>query len=180
MPDTLSSAERASIVAELRRSRDAFLDAVTRFPAEAWTRHPAPGRWSASECAEHVIKIERGMRKFLPTVLAALPPDPARGGALAGRDAAVAGQLRDGPARTAPENVRPEGRYDALSPDQAGRDFAAARDEVIRFAETTDAELRSVFHAHPALRELDGYQWLLFVALHTDRHTRQLARLRSA
>ena len=179
MADPISPTERAAIVAELERSRDAFLAAIAAVPAGAWSQQPAAGRWSAGECAEHVIKIERGMRKFLPTVLAVTPPDPSRQGALAGRDAVIAASLRDrGRQRPAPDNVRPEGRYRAS--DHAAADFAEARAAVIEFARTTGADLRGIFVPHPALRELDGYQWLLFVAYHTDRHTAQLEELRGA
>jgi hypothetical protein len=173
----MSPDERAAVIAELERSRDAFLAAMAAIPADAWSRQPAPGQWSAGECAEHVIKIERSMRKFLPGMIATAQADPARRGALAGRDAALAEALRDrGTRRTAPENVRPEGgRY--ASAEQAAADFAPARETVIDFARTTDADLRGLFAPHPALGEADAYQWLLFIAHHTDRHASQLEEL---
>lgn len=179
MSSSLTPAERAAVVAELERSRDGFLAAMALMPAAAWGRVPAPGRWSAGECAEHVIKIERGMRTFLTSVLAAAPADPARRGALAGRDAAIADRLRDrSRARPAPESVHPQGRYPEPAPAIA--DFARARDVVLDFARTTPADLRAIVLPHPALGELDGYQWLLFVAYHTDRHALQLEELRAA
>ena len=90
----LDPAERTAIVARLQQSRDAFLAALAAIPADAWTRAPAAGRWSAGECAEHVIKIERSMRKFLPGVLAVAAPDPARRGTLAEYDGTLAAALR--------------------------------------------------------------------------------------
>jgi hypothetical protein len=176
---TLSDSERATIVAELERSRDAFLAALAAIPADQWSRQPAPDRWSAAECAEHVIKIERGMRKFLPTTVATAPVDHARRGALAGRDTMLAARMRDrGERRTAPETVRPEGgRYPSAEP--AAADFTAARADVIDFARTTAADLRGIFVPHPALKELDGYQWLVFIAAHTERHAAQLVELRA-
>jgi hypothetical protein len=126
-----------------------------------------------------VIKIERGMRRFLPGTIATTPPDPGRRGALAARDAEIMASLRDR-TRTieAPETVRPSGgRY--ASAEEAAADFAEARAAVLEFARTTAADLRAVFVPHPALRELDGYQWLLFIACHTDRHAAQLDALRA-
>jgi hypothetical protein len=167
------------VVAELERSRDAFLAALAAVPAERWTRQPAGGGWSGGECAEHVIKIERGMRRFLPGTIATAPADPSRRGALAARDAALAASLRDRTrALEAPETVRPTGgRY--ATAEAAAADFAEARAAVLDFARTTEADLRAVFVPHPALRELDGYQWLLFIAYHTDRHAAQLDALRA-
>ncbi|CAA9346123.1 MAG: hypothetical protein AVDCRST_MAG11-3233, partial [uncultured Gemmatimonadaceae bacterium] len=77
--------------------------------------------------------------------------------------------------RTAPEHTRPEGRY--ASSAQAAADFGDARAGVLDFARTTAADLRALIVPHPALGELDGVQWLLFVAYHTDRHAAQLAEL---
>ena len=48
---------------------------------------------------------------------------------------------------------------------------------MLDFARATDADLRALVVPHPALGELDGVQWLLFVAYHTDRHAAQLGEL---
>ena len=51
--------------------------------------------------------------------------------------------------------------------------FTTARERTIAFARTTNADLRLHFQRHPALGMIDGYQWLLFAAAHSERHTLQ-------
>ena len=45
--------------------------------------------------------------------------------------------------------------------------------------ETSDA-LRDRFAPHPFAGMIDGYQWILFLAAHTDRHAAQIEEIRSA
>jgi hypothetical protein len=39
-----------------------------------------------------------------------------------------------------------------------------------------DVDLSSIKRPHPLLRDLDMYQWALFVAQHEERHRRQIER----
>jgi hypothetical protein len=42
--------------------------------------------------------------------------------------------------------------------------------------ENSDVDLTSIKRPHPLLRDLDMYQWALFVAQHEERHRRQMER----
>ena len=42
--------------------------------------------------------------------------------------------------------------------------------------ENTDVDLSAIKRTHPLLRDLDMYQWALFVAQHEDRHRKQMER----
>jgi hypothetical protein len=44
--------------------------------------------------------------------------------------------------------------------------------------ERTVVDLRGFCAPHPALGLLDGKQWLLFVAAHVERHTRQILEIK--
>jgi hypothetical protein len=41
-------------------------------------------------------------------------------------------------------------------------------------------DLRGYAAPHLVMGQLDGVQWLLFAAAHTERHTRQIIELRQA
>lgn len=56
--------------------------------------------------------------------------------------------------------------------------FKERRDRTIAFVEKTPAELRLYVVKHPALGELDAYQWILLIAAHSERHTRQLLEVK--
>ena len=47
----------------------------------------------------------------------------------------------------------------------------------IAYAAATQDDLRHHTGAHPSLGVLDGYQWLLFLAAHTERHLAQIREL---
>jgi hypothetical protein len=34
--------------------------------------------------------------------------------------------------------------------------------------------------AHPAMKELDAYQWILFLAAHSERHLKQLQEVKES
>lgn len=42
--------------------------------------------------------------------------------------------------------------------------------------DNADIDLSAIKRAHPLLKELDMYQWALFVAQHEDRHRKQMER----
>ena len=41
---------------------------------------------------------------------------------------------------------------------------------------STDVDLSAIKRPHPLLKDLDMYQWALFVAQHEERHRKQMER----
>jgi hypothetical protein len=75
---------------------------------------------------------------------------------------------------TAPERITPD---NSKSVDESLRSLELSRERlraVLR--ENADIDLTAVKRPHPLLRELDMYQWALFVAQHEDRHRKQMER----
>jgi hypothetical protein len=130
---------------------------------------PAPHRWSVAECVEHVSRVEKlvlqevqkvVLQPVQPTTFASLSDDV----------------ILDGvPQRllrcASPPEAFPNKRLTEF--DQLLRQFEAARERSLRFAATTQSDLRAHSFAHPHLGELDCYQWILFVGAHAERHVRQ-------
>lgn len=55
------------------------------------------------------------------------------------------------------------------------------RGDTIRFAETTNANLRDHGAMHSILkRPLDCVQWLLVISAHTERHTQQIEEVKKS
>jgi uncharacterized damage-inducible protein DinB len=67
----------------------------------------------------------------------------------------------------APEPLVPTGRW---PDDQLLNEFEGTRQQTRAFAVSTTADLRHHFYKHPALGELDLYQWMILIAAHCDRH----------
>jgi hypothetical protein len=56
--------------------------------------------------------------------------------------------------------------------------FEERRAANIEFARTTQESLRGRFYPHPLVGMIDCYQWLLFLAAHTERHSAQMEEIR--
>ena len=79
----------------------------------------------------------------------------------------------------APEILKPSGRW--KDQDSLRKDFWQLRNDTIRFAETTTANLRDHGFMHTILkRPLDCVQWLLVISAHTERHTMQIEEVKKS
>jgi hypothetical protein len=157
---------REHLVERLRESRERYLSVAGNVPAEAVGFRSAADSWSILEVAEHVAVAERQMLTMWTKLAQAGEGDP-------GKDAAMARVADRTRKAVAPERSRPSGRYQSLA--DAVRDFTANREQTIAYAETHFDELRGKIVEHPLAGKLDGYQLLLLMAGHAERHAAQMA-----
>jgi hypothetical protein len=73
---------------------------------------------------------------------------------------------------SAPDAVRPTGRYTSCR--DALKAFDSARESTIAYAKSSPPFLRGRFLRHQVGGLLDGYQWLILLAAHTERHIGQI------
>ena len=101
-------------------------------------------------------------------------PDPSRRSRWEGRDEAFIRKLAEGrdDRFIAPDALHPTGRWPI---DTLVAEFEAARVPTRAFAASTQLDLRSRIVRHPAppIGEIDGYQLLLLIPAHCDRHRAQ-------
>jgi uncharacterized protein YndB with AHSA1/START domain len=173
---SISQAEREVALAELRESRDEFLEITKGLSAAQWAFKPAPERWSAAQCTEHMGIIEDlAFRRMIEYALKALG-DPQKRKSLKYSDPAVMKLASErGNKLQAPEVVHPTGRWS--SPQEATQHVCSLRERTIAFTETTEDDLRNHFIDHPVFGTLDTYQWLLLIAGHLRRHVDQIREI---
>jgi hypothetical protein len=175
----MNETDRNRALSVLRDSHAALMARLASIDEHAWGSRAGEMAWSVGDVVEHLAATERSSGKLLLTRLGIDPiQDPARPNEsdLSGRDEDVWRWVADGTQqREAPEFVRPKGRY--ATREEAEDALSAARSDIIRFAEATTLDLRGRAAPHPALGLIDGVQWLLFLAAHTVRHTRQIERM---
>jgi hypothetical protein len=160
--------EMKDVAGQLETSRAELIVVVTGLTEEQACTRPAPDRWSVLECLEHMSFVER---RFLGMVRASEAGTAAQRDAA--REAAIEERVLDRiNRRTAPEAVRPAGKYVSLS--EALQDFNGARDETIRFASEQGVNLLSRSASHPVFGPLNGVEALLLIANHGRRHTAQI------
>jgi DinB superfamily len=161
---------------ELTETSEGFLRSVDSVPTDRWTYAPAQDVWSVGQTAEHTATVWRGIQRLVTGKLLEQPKSP---GSPALSDEFVIQSMFDRSRRyPAPEAVLPRGRW--ATPAELVAAFTESRDLLIRWLPEVTVDLRAYSAPHLIMGPLDGVQWLLFAAAHTERHTRQILELRKA
>ncbi|MCC6294927.1 MAG: DinB family protein [Bryobacterales bacterium] len=178
--EPLAKGERDRAMSYLHATRKQFVDAIRGVTPEQARWKPAPGRWSVAEVVEHIAVSEEFIFKLVTgQILKGSPATPEQKALTAGKDATIPARVTDRSQKfQAPEPITPAGRFASL--EAAEKEFLSARDRSIRFIEKTDLSLRDYVRPHPAMKELDAYQWILLMAAHTERHLKQLQEVKDS
>lgn len=166
---------RERVLQYLMESHNTLRQAVAGLSAEQRSFRPAAGRWSVADCVEHLTVVENFTLKRIQNALEQPPADHLDTN---GKDQVILDNVPGRARRVqAPEVVIPTGRW----PDwnELLRQFEVTRQRTIDFARETQVDLRSRAFPHPFLGPLDCYQWLLFLAMHCERHVRQMEEVKS-
>jgi DinB superfamily len=166
----LTPEERHVLVESLQGGGQALVEAVLDLTPAQWTFRPGPGSWSIGECCEHVELTERHILQRIATA------GPEGLDQTAGKDQFVPRAVTSRHRRVqAPEAMIPQGKY--VGPAAFIESFRVTRSRALALAQDESANLRGVCAPHFALKELDGYQWLLMTSSHTLRHLEQVKEI---
>jgi hypothetical protein len=171
---TMTPEERAALLTVLERSEEHFRRVVNSLSPSDWVHRPAPGKWNPAELAEHLALAEESIPRLVQKALDEEPEEHDRSTALAVDKEIVASMQDDSMHQTSPEEITPHRVY--TSGPEAAKAFLERRVRTLNYVRTTDDPLRLHTWPHPAYGEIDGYQWLLMLAHHVDRHVRQMQR----
>ena len=168
----------AEIAALLARARADVLAAWEAIPPDTRERRLSPERWTAAEVLDHLRLVETGSTGLLAKRLqraqeAGLGPETDHRSRLASFDVPALVEL---PRFDAPEYMVPAADIRAADAEAGLRASRADLDRLIIAA--SGLALGEVRARHIRFGEIDFYQWLLFIAGHEQRHTRQLAAIR--
>ncbi|MGH9719819.1 MAG: DinB family protein [Bryobacteraceae bacterium] len=172
--EPLTQGERDRAMSHLHATRKALLDSVAGLSEAQWKFKAGEDRWSVAECAEHLTVSEEFLFKLVTEKVMQAPPakaDPEM-------DAKILKMLTDRSQKAqAPEFLKPSNRW--ATPVQMMDDFKKRRDETIAYVQTTQDDLRGHAVPHPAFKMLDGYQWILLISGHAERHTAQINEVKA-
>jgi hypothetical protein len=174
----VTQADKDRALAYLESTKKALLDAVKGFSDEQWNFKSAPDRWSIAEIMEHLAAAEdliRGMDETQVMKSPAIAPrDPAEVKKI---DEGVLAQVPDRSHKiSAPEPLKPTNRFGG--PAEAEKHFIESRATTEQYLKTTP-DLRAHAVDSPMGVKLDGYEWILLIAGHTERHTKQLLEVKA-
>lgn len=177
----ITAEERTQLLGLMDESRTQYLALLASTSDAQWKWKPNEDRWSVGECAEHILRSNEALFDFAHQALASDEnpewKEKTRGKAelllqvMPNRRPAGQGGA------TAPMEIRPTGEF--TRQDIVDR-FTALYDEIEKFIEETDAPLKAhtAEHPFPIFNTLSAYDWLLYVPLHTIRHSRQMIEVK--
>lgn len=166
----------------LQQTRNYVIGATKGLSAAQWKFKPSPDRWSIAEILEHIVVTQ----EFgLGPIKAQLANAPSASNPNAKTiDAVVMQQFPDRTKKfTAPEMLQPTGRW---TPGEMLERLNKNHALLIAQLESTP-DLREHSIPAPPLKALskgayenmDGYQWILASAGHTERHTKQILEVKA-
>ncbi|MGO9126377.1 MAG: DinB family protein [Terriglobales bacterium] len=173
---SLSPADRERAMKYLRDTEQGVIDATKGLSAAQWNFKPAPDRWSVAEVTEHIAATEDMLFGLITEQVMKAPPRPP-GEDVKATDEMVIAALPDRSHKLqAPEPLRPTNRYG--SPEASLKHFEESRAKTEAFLLKTD-DLRAHAADSPMGKKLDGYEWILFIAGHSARHTKQILEVKA-
>ncbi len=175
----LTPEDRAKVIRYLDQSEKQFQGLIADVTPEQWNWHPAPGKWSIAECAEHIVLAEgllfASVQKAIST-----PANPEWAEQTKGKTEFLERIMpnRMGKA-VAPEAIVPGGKW---TKEETIAKFNEARARTRKFTETTTIALNehTLEHPFPVFKTLSAYQWLIYIPLHHIRHNGQLGDVKKA
>jgi len=168
--------ERASAVAYLEKTKAAVIAGAKGLSDAQLNFKSAPERWSVAQVLEHIASAE-DMLFGLVTAQVMTAPARAEAEDVKAIDQLILTAIPDrSQKRSAPEPLIPTDRFHGAKASL--EHFEAARAKTIAFLKDTPG-LRDHAIDSPLGKKLDGYQWLLFIAAHSERHTKQLLEVKA-
>jgi hypothetical protein len=171
----VTEAEKDSALKYLETTKKGVLEATKGLSEAQWNFKPAPDRWSVAQVMEHIAASEDFLRGIVEQQVLKAPAPPDRD--IKQLDEKVLATIPDRAVKaSAPPPLRPTNRYG--SPDAALKHFLESRAKTVELLNTRD-DLRAHAIDTALGGKLDAYEWLLVIAAHSERHTKQLNEVKA-
>ena len=169
----INDAERARAVSYLRDTKALVLGQTAQLSDAQWRFRPGPSSWSACQCMEHIVLVERRTLRTVKSLAESPETTLDTLSQNAEKDDLFIKMVRSRKVRVAaPPALLPP--LESSDPAAIVAQFSEIRDLSIEYLESTQDPLRSRTSPHPFLGPFDGYQWMLFLSAHAERHLRQI------
>jgi hypothetical protein len=171
-------ADKDRALAYLESTKKGVIEATKGLSDAQWNFKAAPDRWSISEVMEHLAVAEDMIRGMNQEQVMKSPAIPARDSAeLQKIDAMVVAMVPDRSHKIqAPEPLKPTNRFG--SPTDAEKHFLESRATTEEYLKAA-TDLRAHASDSPMGVKLDGYEWILLIAAHSERHTKQMLEVKA-
>lgn len=171
----VSQAEKDRALQYLETTKKSVLEATKGLSEAQWNFKPAPDRWSVAQVMEHIAAAEDFIRDLLKEKVMVAPGGEA-GRDLKKTDDAVLAMIPDRTNKVqAPEPLWPTNRFG--SPDGSIKHFVDSRATTEDFLKGATGLREHV--ADSPMGKLDGYEFVLLIAAHSERHTKQINEVKA-
>jgi len=169
----LTIEEKSEISTHLQKSWENLELLVKSLTEEQWNYKTVDSVWSIAEISEHLEKAEKELFSLVTVQLIKSPADPEKVAEVSGKTELMMDAIRsrDQKVKTTPE-LEPSGYY--ASSEAFLKSFQELRKETLSYAQSTEDQLRHHFIPFGPLGDLDGYQILMFMSGHLERHIQQI------
>jgi hypothetical protein len=172
---SLSQADLDRGLQYLETTRKNIVDATRGLSEAQWNFKPSPFKWSVAQCVEHIAVSEDLLRQLAEGQIKQAPAVPDRD--LKKTDDAVVTLVPDRSRKfQAPEQLRPKNQFG--SPEAALRHFIESRAKTVELLKSTP-DLRAHVVDSGLLGKIDAFERILFIAAHSERHTKQLLEVKA-
>lgn len=167
----LTQGERDQAMSYLHATQKQVSDTIASLSPAQLAYRPSPNQWTVADCLEHLALTETALFGMLTGQVMKSPASPEKLALTRGKDEAVKKAIssRDTKAK-APEMLVPSNKWKTTAETLAA--FRAARKKTIAYVESTPDALRS--HVMEGPMTMDGYQVILMIAAHSERHHAQM------
>ncbi|SRR5581483_974667 len=172
----LTQADRESALKYLESTRQGVLDATKGLTASQWNFKPAPDRWSIAEVVEHIAAAEDFLFANITDKVMKAPARTGNDDVKAIDQMVLTGVPDRSHKVQAPEPLKPTNRFG--SPEASLKHFTESRERTAEYLKKTD-DLRAHATDSPFGKPMDGYEWILFIAAHSERHTKQINEVKA-
>lgn len=155
---------------------DNLLEATKGLSEAQWNFKPAPDRWSVAQVMEHIAASEDFIRDGLIKDKVMVSPPGQSDRDIKKIDEAVLTMIPDRTHKAqAPDPLQPRNRFG--SPDESLKHFLESRVTTEQYLKSS-AGLRDHVMDGP-VGKMDGYEFILFIAAHCERHTKQIEEVKA-
>lgn len=171
----VTQAEKDRALQYLESTKKGVLEATKGLSEAQWNFKPAPDRWSVAQVAEHIAAAEDFLRTLAKEKVM-LAPAGEVGRDVSKTDEAVMAMVPDRSHKAqAPEPLVPTNRFG--SPEGSIKHFVESRATTEDFLKNTTGMRDHVLES--PMGKLDAYEFVLLVAAHSERHTKQINEVKA-
>ncbi|HET8923314.1 MAG TPA: DinB family protein [Candidatus Acidoferrum sp.] len=170
----VTQAEKEHALQYLESTKKNILEATKGLSEAQWNFKAAPDRWSVAQVMEHIAAAEDFLLTLDKEKVMVSAGEPSRD--VKKTDDAVLAMVPDRSHKAqAPEPLVPSNRFG--SPEGSLKHFVESRATTEDFLKSTTG-LRDHVLESP-MGKLDGYQFVLLIAAHSERHTKQINEVKA-